>query len=345
MRVQLENTRGETREDHTDVAAIRLFTLADARHFPGLVALVNSMRVLGRREPLTVLDLGFDADQREALRGECDFVEPPDHSPRHPYLLEPRACMARDAEVVVYVDADVIITNDLVDIVQAARDGQVILYTDYASDRWFEEWQDIFGLRAPLRVQAYANAGFLAFSTVHFPNLLERWAECCEVLVGQPTHLDSKSFASPIAMSSQDALNAILMSEVPAEQVDIRPAASAAQGPGELTHTAVVDLERLRCTRDGRRMELLHAWGVPKPWEPSAHKTLRRSAYLRCLRRLLLGDDVAVKVAHETMVPWLHPGARGRWSYWYLTQARRPWRGVVQKTKDVAEQLADRMRR
>jgi hypothetical protein len=322
-----------------------VFVLADARHFPGLVALVNSLRLHGRREPITVLDLGFEPEQRAALQDECEFVAPPEHSPRHPWLLEPRACMTREAEIVVYVDADVVVTGPLDGALRAARAGKVVLFADLMEDRRFDEWQEIFGLRGPVRHQTYGNAGFLAFSTQHFPDLLARWAECCERIVGETTYLDTGSFDSPTALSSQDALNAILMSELTPDQVDIQPAEAESQGQVQLTGTRVVDLTDLRCQRGGHAVALLHAWGTPKPWEPPARPTLRRSAYLTCLRRLLVAPDVAVQAPGALLPSWLRAGVRGRLSLWYLTQARRPWRGTRERAKGLAEELAGRLRR
>ena len=58
-------------------APVGFFTIADANYFLGLVALVNSLRLQGHADPITVLDLGLQTDQREALETECDFVTPP----------------------------------------------------------------------------------------------------------------------------------------------------------------------------------------------------------------------------------------------------------------------------
>jgi hypothetical protein len=343
--VESAGARGTTGADEASPAPVRLFTLADARHFTGLVGLVNSVRLLGHREPITVLDIGLEPWQREAVAAECDVVDAPEHSPRHPWLLEPHACRTRDAEVVVYIDADVVLTSRLDDVVAVARAGKVLLYGDAMTDRRFESWHEIFGLRAPLRAQPYANAGFLAFSTRHFPDLLARWAECCEQLVGHATYLDTFSFASPTALSSQDALNAILMSEIDPERLDLRSTDLVAQGPHELTDARVADVHSLLCRRNGRVVVLLHAWGRPKPWEPSAGRTLRRSAYVTCLRRLLTGRDVAVRVPDETVAPWLRSGVRGRSSLWLVTQAQRPWRGARERAKGLVALLATRMLR
>ncbi len=303
------------------------------------MALVNSLRLQGRTDPITVLDLGLHEAQREALRTECDLVVPPAHSPRHPWLLEPQACMLRDAETVVYVDADIIVSGSLDRVIDTARQGYICVYADVPSTRWFAEWEDIFTLALPPRRQPYINAGFLAFSSRAFPDLLARWFDCCDRLVNQPTYLDTGSLDSPTALSSQDALNAILMSEVAPDRIAFLRAEAEAQGPDQLARTRVVDVECLICHFDGLPTTLLHAWGSPKPWEPAAAKGLRRSAYLQCMRRLLTADDVAVPLAPASLPVWLRPGARGMLSVWLLTQARRPWRRVKQRARAAAARL------
>jgi hypothetical protein len=318
-------TAPHTSTPHTTA---RFCTVADAQHFVGLVGLVNSLRLQSHAEPISVLDLGLEPNQRDVLASECDMVAPPALSPRHPWLLEPLACAIRPADPVLYIDSDIIVTRPLHGLVLEAAEGHVCAFGDDSADRWFPEWEQIFGLRRPPRHQPYINAGFVAFSTAHVPNLLERWTTCCERLVTEPTYLDTGSLASPVALSSQDALNAVLMSEVDGGALAVGSATAFAQGPNDLAHTRVVDLERLQCQRDGRPVTMLHAWGSPKPWQSAAARTLRRSAYLHCLRRLVRADDVAVRAPMDSLPPWLHPGARGRISLWTLTQAPRVWRGA-----------------
>ncbi len=244
--------------------------------------------------------------------------------------------MLRDAEIVVYVDADVIVTGSLDSVIDTARNGRICVYADVLPTRWFADWEHIFGLGRPPRRQPYVNAGFLAFSSTAFPDLLPRWFDCCDRLVDQPTHLDTGSLDSPVALSSQDALNAILMSEVAPDQIAFQRPGAEAQGPDQLLRTRVVDEDRLICRFDGLPTTLLHAWGQPKPWEPAAAEGLRRSAYLQCMRRLLTADDVAVSIAPTSLPMWLRPGARGMLSMWLLTQARRPWRRAKQRAREAA---------
>ncbi|MFN8024873.1 MAG: hypothetical protein U0W40_00520 [Acidimicrobiia bacterium] len=117
---------------------------------PGLVALVNSLRLTGHHEPVHVLDLGLTGAQRATLARECTFADPPDGPPRHPWLFEPCACAGVDAEVVVYVDADVIVVRPLDDLVALAADGGVVAFPDEQEDRWFAEWDAVFELLGPV---------------------------------------------------------------------------------------------------------------------------------------------------------------------------------------------------
>ena len=288
---------------------VRFFTIADDEHYLGLVALVNSLRLQGHHDPITVLDLGLTPAQCAELGGECDLVRPAPGSPRNPWLLTPQICQARPARVVVYVDSDVIVTEPLGEVLRAARQGAVCAFPD-VRDRWFAEWAEIFGLQKPLRRQRYVNAGFFAFSTDRHPTLLERWEETCGRIVDRAGTVRDHAFESPTALADQDALNALLMSEIDPDDFSPLPAAASAEGPRELAATDVVDAARLVCRRDGSPVMLLHHWGSPKPWQAAAGSNLRQNAYLLCLRRLLNGTDVAVR-STQPRVPWLAPGTRG----------------------------------
>ena len=131
--------------------------------------------------------------------------------------------------VVVYIDSDVIVTSRLDHAFVAARRGMVCAASDPAR-RWFADWGLIFRLERPLRRQVYVGAAFVAFSTTQFPHLLRRWWKCCDDLaqrLGSPP----PDRTNPVALPDQDALNALLMSEVPAGSVELLPQNAVAQGP------------------------------------------------------------------------------------------------------------------
>jgi hypothetical protein len=321
-------------------APVRFCTLADARYFPGLVALVNSLRLQGHREPITVLDLGLTPEQRRALSAECDVVPPPSAATRHPWLLEPRACMVRSADIVVYIDADVIVTAPLDELIESARNGRIAVVADERVDRWFAEWESVFGLSAPPRRQTYINAGFVAVSTTRFPELLARWVACCERIVSWPTILDGVDpLSSPAALSSQDALNALLMSEVGHEAIDLQPTWAQAQGTSELSRTRVVDVHTLSCRFDNHPTTMLHSWGTRKPWHRDAARDMHRTAYLVCLRRLLTQPEVAVPIRASEVPIWLRPGPVATAVLWSLIALRRPARRTVALLRRVQRRV------
>jgi hypothetical protein len=299
-----------SRGGSSDAAApVRFFTMADSENFIGLLALVGSLRLHGHNDPLTVLDLGFTADQRSVLEGLCDTVRVDGIAGRHPWFLASYPYRLHAEGIVVYIDSDVIVTSRLDHAFVAARRGMVCAASDPAS-RWFADWGPIFGLERPLRRQVYVSAAFVAFSTTQFPHLLRRWWECCDDLaqrLGSPP----SDRTNPVALPDQDALNALLMSEVPAGSIELLPQNAAAQGPRELAQTSVVDLRRLECRHAGQQTMLLHAYGRPKPWQSNAWRNLRRTAYVRCLRRLLNRSDARVCLDDRTLPVWLRPDARG----------------------------------
>ena len=51
-----------------------VFTMADAEHYIGLVALITSLRLRNEVESITVLDLGLSPWQRAELESSCRLV-------------------------------------------------------------------------------------------------------------------------------------------------------------------------------------------------------------------------------------------------------------------------------
>ena len=279
--------------------------MSDADNFLGIVAMVKSLRRQRHHEPITVLDLGLSPAQRDVLRSDVELVRLPEVDGRHPFFLAPYPFLLDAVGTVVTIDADVIVTQTLEPVLAAAADGMVCAAPDLVSDRWFAEWQSIFGLERAPRHGVYVNAGFVAFSTEHFPDLLRRWWECCDGLAA--THSWPLPAADPVGYLDQDALDAILMSEVPEARLWLLPEESAIQGTDRLAHTKVVNRRRLACRYEGRATVLLHAVRPRKPWQPAARRDLRRTAYLTCLRELLVRPD-APAVPRAMAPAWLRPG-------------------------------------
>jgi hypothetical protein len=301
----------------TSAPRTQIYTFGDAGYFLGIVALVNSLRLTGNDDPIVVLDIGLEPRQRRLLERECRFMDATPLQGTSPWQLFPFPVFDEPHGVIAIVDADVIVTADLEPYFEQAAGGGVVAFPDPHSDRWFAEWEGEFGLAAPVRTgQPYANAGLVVFSTVEHPTLLGQWWRCCERLGGRPTALDDGDVDSPVAYGDQDALNALLASVVAPADVAIQPAGSALFVEDEFARMRVLDVSRLVCEHDGRRVVMLHRIFEDKPWQPSSWRTIRRTPYLRCLRRALSGPGLAIRVDDSDLPPWLRRGPRGTANAW-----------------------------
>ena len=286
------------------------YTIADAGFFPGLVALLNSLRLTGNSGELVVLDLGLTPAQRSLVEPHVTLVELPEGLAGRPMLLKAYPHELGATGTIVVIDSDMIVARSLADIVALAGEGRICAYPDHRShhDRWFAEWGKELELRAPLRRRKYLNAGFLALSTEHWPDLLGRWWELCGRV---PLDQHFGRYEQPFWAGDQDVLNAILASEVPVEALAELPAEEEAY-PDDLLEVEVVDTQTLRCELGGRPTTILHYALGPKAWQQKAWVRLRDDAYVRLLPRLLFGDDVAVRLEPKSVPLWLRPGASAR---------------------------------
>ncbi len=289
---------------------VTFYTIGDTGYFPGVVGLHNSLRLMGHRGPLVVLDCGFTPRQRDLLKPHCTLVETPRHHVTNPQLFKPFPHLLSPAATAVIIDSDMIVTGTLDAIIAQAAEGKICAYPDPEYTRWFGEWQQLFDLRGDLRRQTYVNSGFLAFSTRHWPQLLERWWQACQCIASRPTSVQT-ALEGPFSQPDQDALNALLMSEVPAEALALRPIEEAPNSAW-FRGVHVVDERTLACTYRGHATTLLHQSGHTKPWNQRAWIQVRRTVYVRLLQRLLCGPDVALQVAAAELPIWLRPSIPGQ---------------------------------
>ncbi len=316
--------------------APRAFTVSDAGFFVGTVALLNSLHRNADALPLTVLDRGLTETQHRLLAPHCELVE--GGRDRHGYLAKVEAPLHSSADPVVLLDSDIVVVGPVHEALVAAERGQVFAFAEpHHSNRWFAEWSDLFALRAPLRHGTAVNAGFVAFSPTQTPGLLDRWGALCERIATRAATLPSwedlrGTREDPLWLSDQDALNALLLSEVAEGRVVLGARSAMVMAPSDLAETSVVDHDSWRCEWHGEPVMLLHGIGLRKPWQHAAVRELRRTAYLGALRRFVSGPDLLVRIPERELAPWLRPGLRGtsvRWAlHAYELPARRtrPWR-------------------
>jgi hypothetical protein len=286
------------------------YTITDRGFFPATVGLLNSLRLTDHRSPLIVLDCGLTPRQRGLLSEHAALVPYERERATNPGLFKPFAVLTEPDGVVVVIDSDVVVTGSLKPVVRDAGSGRIVAVPDPDVGRWFGEWEEVFGLAAPPRRQPYVNTGFVAFSADRWPDLLPRWWEACRRIWSRPSMYEGGG-RGPTGQADQDALNAILMSEVPSEALALLPREVAPMSRAGRRGTKVVDPRTLSCTFRGTPTLFLQSTGRPKPWNPLAWKGGGHGAYVRMLRRVLAGPDVVLRVADEELPPWLRRGAWG----------------------------------
>ncbi len=308
---------------------VTFYTVADDTFFVGAVALLNSLRLLGHEERVVVGDVGLSPDQQARLEGEADVVGIGVDVEKNPLLQKPFPFMLDPTGIVVIIDSDMIVTRRLDDVIAAAAAGRICLFSDETQeDRFFPEWQELFSLRRPLRRRPSLNSGFVALDVTQWPDLLHRWWQACASIPSAGTRALGGAWTGPYWDGDQDALNALLMSEVPECALRIVP-----QFVTDLLRTVSVDdVGTLACSRGGKQVALLHHTGTPKPWRREAWMRVRRNAYVRLLPRLLTGPDVAVRLLAADLPPWLRPDPRGKALLAVLSSVNGAARAIVRRT-------------
>ncbi len=291
---------------------ITFYTVADTNYFPGLVAMVNSLRLNGHDDRVLVLDCGLSSRQRSVLGPQCEFHIVDRTTLGSPFMFQPYVAKLRIEGVIVFIDSDVIVTSSLQPFLELASAGKIVAMTAPSADRCHPAWSEMFGLQGNLRTdQAYVNMGFVAFSATRYSKLLDRWWELCEP-ISHRGDVGVKGNRGPLVYWDQDVFNALLMSEIPEGTV---VALSPAMMPPDLhqSHTTVVENVRtLSCRHEGTTTVALHYLGRPKPWQKRVRNTgLWDNAYTTLLRRLLVDHDLIVRSPIEELPTWLRPGGRG----------------------------------
>jgi hypothetical protein len=315
--------------------AVTYYTVSTHRFFLGTVALLNSLRLTGNAGELVVLDAGLTASERELLAPHATVYSPPAGQPIHPVVMKTYAHFSQPSGIVAVIDSDMIVTGPLDHIATIAAGGQICAYPDTPEvrGRWFSEWEEALGLSAPLRQDIYVNTGLVAFSTAHWPGLLKRWREVCESI--PPSEMWGSN--SPFNAPDQDALNALLMSEIPRSALTLLPKGEDAFGGDAI----VEDYETLQCSVDGLPAKILHLVDSPKPWEPSGWLRLAGMDHARLMRRLLLGSDVPLRLDPDQVPLWLRPNRRGELALRTLGAGNR---GIIRIAHKLPEPIRTPLR-
>jgi hypothetical protein len=317
--------------------AVTYYTVSNHTYFLGTVALLNSLRVTGNEEPLFVLDAGLMPEECTALERQTTVVSFPEDR-GNPVLLKPYPYLLDASGVIVVIDSDIIVTSSLAPIANLAHEGKICVcpaWVEAARNRWFAEWEHTLQLRAPLRREEWVHDGFVVFDTAHWPDLLERWWDVCNLV---PSDEVFTSGGAPFNAGDADALNALLMSEVPREGLAILP-----QGEEVFVgDVRIDDMETLACSVDGRAARFIHVPDRPKPWEHSGWLRRGAAVYLRLMRRLLFADDATLRLDAKQVPLWLRPSPSGTLA---LTSLGGLTKVLVSLAQLVPEPVREQLRR
>jgi hypothetical protein len=289
--------------------------------FLGAVAMVNSLRLLGHSEPIFVLDCGLSAAQRDVLSAEATVVAAPDNST--PFMLKTVAPLRHPAEVMVLVDADIILTRPLGKLIDYASQGRIAA-VEHGQDRYFPEWGELIGGTA--RHRRYVSSslvllgGSVGSKVIRTMDSVQRRIDLQDTPYAGPVpdfaslggSLPDTDDRHPFYFADQDVLNAVLATEVDAKQVHVLDRRAEAITP--FTGLRLIDERTLRCAfEDGTEPFAVHHFMPTKPWmEPTFP-----GVYSRLLTRLLRGEDVEIQIPARELPPHLRPG---------LVGAARSWR-------------------
>jgi hypothetical protein len=298
------------------------YCVSSGEYFLGAVAMVNSLRLLGHSEPIFMLDCGMSPTQRELVSAEVKVVPAPDDS--QPFLLKTIAPLRHPAEVMVLIDADMIVTRSLADLIERASEGRAVAVEDRL-DRFVPEWGELLGMGTAHR-RPYISSSLVFLGGSFGRRVITDVGEALSRIDMRGTaysgpergfHFESGTFEiaameHPWCFADQDVLNAVLSVEAAREQLQTLDPRLTAATP--FTGVSVLDEQTLRCAyEDGTEPYVLHHVFPVKPW----HAPTIPGVYSQLLTRLLHGDDVAVRVPNRELPPHLRSG---------LLAAARNWR-------------------
>jgi len=286
--------------------SVAFYCVTDTHHFVGAVALLNSLRLAGHREPFVVLDCGLEDAQREQLAAHATIVS--DRSGLPPMLLKAAAPLMRPAGVMAILDADVLVTRNLSPLLNAAAAGRIVAFANDNSDRFFEEWAAL-GLGQPRR-QPYVASGHLFVSGQRGVAFLELFHEAQQRIDLRETLLANDELtvrstpADAFHYPDMDVLNAVLATAIDADRLIAVDHALAPHAP--FRNVTLEDSMTPRCRNaDGTEPFVLHHV-LRKPWLAPT----KSNVYSRLLTRVLLGPDVELRLRPNELPLRLRTGRR-----------------------------------
>lgn len=282
-----------------------LYSVSNSAHFPGVVALLNSLRLVGHEEPLIIVDAGLTAEQRARLAPHARVIAAPPGMPA--VFLAPYGPMLEPAEVAVLLDADTIVVRALGELLAEATSGRfvTVLNAPPNHDRFFPEWRAALSL-GELRRMPYINAGQMIIPAAIGARIYGPWTRGQTTIGTEMTRYGRAKLDDSFYFADQDVLNAVIAAELDPPEIVILDHRLAPHPP--FPGLELVDETRLVCRyRDGERPFILHHI-MAKPWLSSTPINI----YSRLLSRLLLAPDVRLPLAPDEIPLRVRKGALAR---------------------------------
>ena len=320
------------RAGSTKLPSVSFYTVADSRYFPGVAAMVNSLRILGHNEVVHVLDCGLEPAQRALLAREATIV--PCEDGRIPHLQKYVLPLERPADVMVIVDADVIFTRPLRELLTGAAAGQVVAFADRVPHRYFAEWGELLDLRGVTR-RTYLNAGLIMLPREPGARILACAKKGLARIDVDNSMLGGGPPSYPFSYLEQDVFNAVLSAFTEPSEVLTLETRLAPVPP--FSGLRIMDEARLRCCyADGVEPFALHHLDE-KPWLVATGA----NAYSRLLTRVLLDPSAAVPVESECLPLRLRGGGLGACAR-RSSDVRAAARGAWHDTRLAAHRVRSR---
>jgi hypothetical protein len=285
---------------------LAFYCVTDSRHFLGLVALLNSLRLQGHDERAYVLDCGLEPWQRDVLAQGTEIAVIRADVSTHPMLLKTVLPLAHPARTLVVLDVDVIITGRLDPLVELAQASQkALLFPNDSIDRFEPAWERL-GFGAP-KPHTYVASGQMILSGESGTRLLHLWADGMERLLADPTlaRAGGSPRENPFFYPDMDVLNALIGPAITEDGYVLADSKSTAFWPFD--GLRIVDRERLRVeAADGSRPLLLHHI-LDKPW----NGLVPSNPYSQLMTRLLCRSDVQLRPPVNRIPARLRAGSIG----------------------------------
>jgi hypothetical protein len=291
---------GGARSASLDAPPAAFYCVADERYFLGAVGLINSLRLVGHREPIFLVDCGLTERQRELLGPQAVLVPSPPAIP--PWLLKTVAPLRRPAEVMMLLDADLVVTRPLTGLIERAAGGRVVAFRNQL-DRFVGDWGDLLDLGRARR-GPYLSSAAICIERALGTEVLGLMEDRQRLVDFERTHWRRDEPGYPFTYADQDVFNAILATRVAPGRIEALDQRLAPTPPFD--GLKLVDGRTLRCAyADAVEPYLVHHH-VVKPWlEPTHH-----GVYSQLLRRLLIGPGLAIEVSENQIPCHLRTGPR-----------------------------------